>query len=139
MDANDIKIRKQWLAVFFLNMVQTAVWQFLMFVYNPLVGGMISYIAMFSGLLSAFGVSYAMYACAYKKPGVKLLTVFLVLCFAGLLATPILLFTGRMDPPFYIPFYMGMQALSYLIAICWTVACWRLRKVNRKLCMAKSP
>ncbi len=133
MTENELKIRKQWLAVFILNLVQTTVWQFLMFFYNPMLGEMPSSFGLIGGVLSTSVFGYAIYHCVYKKPGIKLLTVFLVLSFAGLFVTPVLLIMGKMNPPFYIPFYVGLQVLSYLIAICWTVVCWRIRKVNQKL------
>ncbi len=136
MDENDAKVRRQWLIVFILNMVNSALWCTLNAFFNPLSAQVSGVFTLMGGLAGLIGVGYPIYRCIYQKPGTKLVTALLIICVLSFLSMPVLLFSGKMTPPYTIPFYGVLQAISYLISICWIVACWRIRKVNRKLQLA---
>ncbi len=135
MDEKDVKIRKQWMAVYCLNLIQSVTWLIMALFFNPQLAGLDynPYLGVISGFLSVFGMSYAMYHCIYKKPGTKLLTVLLISAVLGLFVTPVLLITGKINVPYSFPYYGVLQAFSYVLGICWIAVCWRIRKVNQKL------
>lgn len=138
MDEKDAKIRKQWLVVYSLNMIQSAFWFVLALFFNPQLAGLDynPYPGLIGGFVTVFGMGYVMYHCIYKKTGTKLVTFLLIIAFLGLFVTPVLLITGKMNSLYPIPYFGVLQAFSYLLGVCWIAVCWRIRKVNQKLRVA---
>ena len=134
MDEKDAKIRKQWLWMYVLNLVQSAAW-FALLAWNPVVDGVVisRYPMFIGGVIGLVGFAYPAYHCIYKKPGTKLVTFYLAVGALSLLMNALFAMLGKLPPTDHIPYYKAMQPISYVIAVCWFVTSWKIRAVNKKL------
>lgn len=135
MDERDAKIRKQWLGIFILNVVQGILYSFLVMGLNPMLNGFDGsrYLGMGGALVGCVVLNYAIYRCIYKKPGTKLLTFVLAMTFCSLLMNLILVILGKTPSLDFLPYHEAIYVVSNALGICWLFACWRIRKVNQKL------
>jgi len=106
--------RKAWLWLLVLN-------PFINFVINPWQLGLTN----LAGLCGCVIFSYVFYRCAYKKPGTRLLTFSLILLSISFAGDIIWAITSR--------FISEAEAISLVFLIFWTLSCYQLRKINRKL------
>jgi len=93
----------------------------------------VRYLGFAFSLLGVLVFGFVVYHCTYKKPGTKLLTFCLILTVISLAVTPILYLSGKLHPPAYIPYYGAYLLMTQGMGILWVVACWRIRKVNKRL------
>ena len=135
LNENDQKIRKQWLIVWIISTAINFISTVLRLLYegslNPFPIIQYGFAALSFLILGA--LSYAAYRCIYKKPGTKLLTFFLILAIIGLVMTPILYLSGKLQPPAYVPYYKSQLFVSQLMGLVWVVVCWRMRQTNKRL------
>lgn len=135
MNERDLKVRRQWLIVFFLSIAISPLYPFLEGKYNfsvPFTPA-VRYIGHFISLVGGWIVSWIMYRCVYRKPGTKFLSFTIALTALGLISTPIIYLSGMLPMPVYIPYYQIYILATNVMGFCWLVVCWRMRKVNRRL------
>ncbi len=135
MNENDLKIRKQWLVIWILSMSISFITMLLqmLFDHSPNLPPVVQYWIGAISLLSIGALNYVAYRCIYKKPGTKLLTLFLIFSVIALPVTPILYLKGQLEPLPYIPYYGVFLLMSEVIGIVWIIVCWRMRKANKRL------
>lgn len=143
MNENDRKVRKQWLILLVLSVLLANANSLLQMQYDPLYStrdpsldqlmSLVKYGIATFGLLSSLIFGWIAYRCAYKKPGTKLLTFFLLLTVSSIAITPILYLTGKMRPPVYIPYYGLYLLVTQGMGLLWLIASWKMRQINKKL------
>lgn len=139
MNEVDRQTRKRWLILLVLSVLNSVFAFLLEFKYNPVnqnIPPNLLYWMLLVSVCSAGGFAYITYRCAYKKPGTKLLTVFLVLSVLVLAINPILYLTGKLPVPTYIPYYQIYLFSTQVFGVVWLGTCWQLRKLNRRLQMS---
>jgi uncharacterized membrane protein len=134
MNESDKRIKKQWLIIWGLCLLISTISSFLYMRYNPFLNG-ISQILYASFLfLGTLGWNFALYYCIYKKPGTKLVTFCLILTALSLATNLFLYLTGRLPLQHaHFPYYKTLVLTSQGIGVLWMVACWRMRRLNKKL------
>ena len=135
MNENDINTRKQWLVVWILCILMSFVAIIIQLLLGdpPVMPPQFRYIII--GLtLFYFGIlAFISYRCIYKKPGTKFLTFIIISSMFSLVSTPIFYLSGKMPPVDYIPHYGSFLIVSLLMNVLWLIACWRMRKTNKRL------
>ncbi|NGX48071.1 MAG: hypothetical protein K1000chlam3_01459 [Chlamydiae bacterium] len=135
MNENDIKTRKQWLIVWILcNLISFVAMTFPAISSNsPAMPPLIRYISIGSSLFALGICAIISYRCIYKKPGTKFLTFVLISSMFSLVSTPIYFLIGKMPPVEHFPHYRSYLIASQLMSVLWLIACWRMRKTNKRL------
>ncbi len=132
---NEIKIRNQWLFMWGLSGLMGLINAFLSVWSNPVFQvepQSIRYWAMAASVLTLFGLLAIGYHCAYRKPGTKLLTFFLVFTALNFGINLVLYFSGKLSIPPYIPYYKAYVCVGQITGVLWLIACWRMRRVNQR-------
>jgi len=130
---NEIKIRKQWLAL----LVIIPIWNFafnLMYIQSdPSVKTMPAWFVYCNTVFVLFSplvFNYILYYCAFKKPGTKLLTfvlIFTPISFALMIGVYVF---GTVPLPNFRFFELHM-AVASVLSIWWYVLNWKLRQLNK--------
>ena len=134
MNDSDRKVRKQWLIILGLSLVFSTLTN-LFYIKNPwlVMLPMAHYGFAAATFLFQLVISYVFYRCIYKKPGTKLLFLFLIFTIASVLITPILYLSGLIKPPSPAPYYGIYLTLNEGMGIWWSIVCWKMRKINKRL------
>lgn len=144
MDKNDRKIRKQWLALWLVSIFASVAASLISYKFDPNIAAISNqsprflYWCFFIPLLGSLGFSWLSFRCVYQKSGTRFLTFMIVVAVLNLIATPLLFWSGKVAFPTYIPHYGVYLCLTQIFGVCWLVACWRMRKVNKKLQFLKA-
>ncbi|GEM_PF-1545308 len=135
MDPIDLKIRRQWLAVWMgsLGIGLLNAWLQMRYQLNLGIPSIVAYATAGCGAASLVLYAWISHTCIYKKPGTKLLSFLIVLTAVSLVASPVLYWTGIWPAPPHIPYYAAYLAGSQVLGALWLIACWRMRKTNKKL------
>lgn len=135
MNKNDQKIRKHWLVTWGFVLAFAFLNNLLAVLFYPALNAIsqIQYLSIAFGLVGTLAFGYITYRCVYKRPGTKLLIFCLIMTSGSLLINPILLFTGHLNIPTYIPYSGIIFLASQGAGVLWFIACWRMLKVNKKL------
>jgi len=142
MDENDKRVRKQWLVIWALSVVNSVANILLQLRFDPSLEMLSQARSVVTALTLLFVGVFGLitYRCVYRKPGTKLLTFCLILTALALASTPILYLTGKLSLPTYIPYYGVYLMVTQGIGALWLVVCWKMRKVNKKLqVLSKQP
>lgn len=133
MNQEDIKIRKLWLILVLVNLLNLLPGYF--FIRNDsnlsltaqwVIPSIMIYV---SAIYFAF--SYLLYRCAYKKPGTKFLTFILVSCVLSWISMGVQWARGSID--WNTPFHWTINVIQQILGICWFFLTWKMRVINKKL------
>ncbi len=133
MDDHDKKVRKQWLAILLLSMLFGFITIVLAMLgdKSPDIPILARNIGFATYLLCSGVITFVHYRCSYKKPGTKLLTFTLIMALISFPITLIFYLCNKMQTPDNLPSYYGI--VSHMFGILWIIACWRVRKTNKRL------
>lgn len=138
MNEKDKKVRKLWLISFIVIVIANITYELSIVYTSPQVtGGPIWIAAAIITAISAL-IIFLLYRCAYKKPGTKLLTFFLILTAFSFVLNLSLWFFEKL-PSYYYKWTDAsrgplLTALIQQLAAPWLfVLNWEMRTINKKI------
>jgi hypothetical protein len=135
MNQKDLKIRKQWLALTVFLPLLGLVYNGYHFSHDPLMDLLpvwYKYVLISSIVFSPLLFNYALYKCAYKKPGTKLLSILAVLTPVSLAGSIWAYVSGAVPMPNN-PLLWSYIWVSHGLGIYWWVLNWKMRSINKRL------
>lgn len=135
MNEEQIKTRKQWLRVLIALMILHIAYSFSYTQLVPSFALQPAWLRVYFVVclvVLPLGFNYITYHCAYKKPGTKLLTFFLICTPIFYIATMVVYILGIAPMPngFW---NLTHALLSNGLAVWWYFLHWKMRAINKSL------
>lgn len=132
MTDKDKTIKKQWMLIWIVNTLFGFFFTILQHIKSPVLAPLAKMnIPISIAITLAFG--WAIYTCAYKKNGTKLITYCFYFTVFSLIIMSFLYLNKKVEMSTYIPFYTAYFCVSQALGVIWAIGCWRVRAVNKKL------